>query len=255
MNILMSNDDGFHAAGIQILAKTLREAGHNVTVVAPDRNRSAASSCLTLVDPLRVFRFENGDYTIIAGTPADCVHLALNGLLDTPFDLVISGINHGANLGDDVVYSGTVAAALEGRHLHLPSLAVSLVGQHGASYLAGECHFDTAAQAVLAILPKIQAGLLPAQHILNINVPNLPYSQLKGIQITRLGRRSPAAQIVKQQDPRGSTVYWIGENGKPVEASEGTDFHAIEQGYVSITPLQADMTAHASLNALNKAFQ
>lgn len=255
MNILMSNDDGFHAKGIQVLAHTLRAAGHNVTVVAPDRNRSAASSCLTLVDPLRVHRFENGDCTIIAGTPADCVHLALNGLLETPFDLVISGINHGANLGDDVVYSGTVAAALEGRHLHLPSLAVSLVGQHGASYLAGDCYFDTAAQVVLDLLPKIKAGLMPAQHILNINVPNLPYAQLNGVKITRLGRRSPAAQIVKQQDPRGSTVYWIGENGIPVEAGEGTDFHAIERGYVSITPLQADMTAHASLNALNKAFQ
>lgn len=254
MEILISNDDGVHADGIQTLAKALREAGHNVTVVAPDRNRSAASSCLTLVDPLRVMKLAQGDYAIIAGTPADCVHLALNGLFDKPFDLVISGINHGANLGDDVVYSGTVAAALEGRHLPLPGLAVSLVGEKGSNYISGACHFDTAAKVVLDLLPKLKQGILNAKQVLNVNVPNIPYDAIKGVQITRLGERSMAAEIVKQQDPRGSEVYWIGASGKPVDDGEGTDFYAIAQQCVSITPIQADMTAHQSIQSLKNVF-
>ena len=250
MNILLSNDDGINAVGIQTLAKILRSAGHNVTVVAPDRNRSAASSCLTLVEPLRVHRFDNGDYSVIAGTPADCVHLALNGLLDTPFDLVVSGINHGANLGDDVVYSGTVAAALEGRHLPLASIAVSLVGHKDTNYLTGKCYFETAAQVVLALLPKIREDNIPANQVLNVNVPNVPYKELKGMLATHLGDRSPAAEIIKQQDPRGAHIYWIGASGKPIDESEGTDFYAIKNGYVSITPIQADMTAHQSIQTL-----
>lgn len=254
MNILISNDDGVHAIGIQTLSRVLRENGHNVTVIAPDRNRSAASSCLTLVDPLRVIRLENGDYSLIAGTPADCVHLALNGLLDTDFDLVVSGINHGANLGDDVVYSGTVAAALEGRHLPLPSIAVSLVGENGSVYLNGEAHFETAAKIVLELLPKVKQGIIPANQVLNVNVPNLPYEQLQGMKITRLGERSPAAEIVEQTDPRGSTVYWIGASGKPIDETEGTDFYAIKHNFVSITPVQADMTAYQSLTQLNAMF-
>lgn len=255
MNILISNDDGFNATGIQILAQTLRNAGHNVTIVAPDRNRSAASSCLTLVDPLRLHQFENGDYTVIAGTPADCVHLALNGLLDTPFDLVISGINHGANLGDDVIYSGTVAAALEGRHLPLPSIAISLVGSYHSSYLSGECYFETAAQVVLDLLAKFKQSIMPARQVLNVNVPNIPYHELKGVQITRLGSRSPAAEIVKQQDPRGMNVYWIGANGKALDNDLGTDFYAIDHHYVSVTPIQADMTAHQSIEKLKGHFE
>lgn len=252
MNILLSNDDGIHAVGIQTLAKTLRQAGHQVTVVAPDRNRSAASSCLTLVDPLRVQRFDDENYAIVAGTPADCVHLALNGLLDTPFDLVVSGINHGANLGDDILYSGTVAAALEGRHLPLPSIAVSLVGSKdsGYAYMPNACHFETAAQVVLDLLPNLTQGQIPAEQVLNVNVPNLPYDQLKGFVATRLGDRSPAAEIIKQQDPRGANIYWIGTTGKPIDKSEGTDFYAIERDYVSITPIQADMTAHRSIQTL-----
>ena len=250
MRILVSNDDGFHALGIQTLAKALRQAGHQVVVVAPDRNRSAASSCLTLVDPLRVHQFDAENYAVIAGTPADCVHLALNGLFDESFDLVVSGINHGANLGDDVIYSGTVAAALEGRHLPLPSIAVSLVGKYGENYITGNCHFDTASQVVLALLDKIQGSNIPANQVLNVNVPNLPYAELKGMLSTRLGDRSPAAEIIKQQDPRGSNVYWIGASGKPVDESEGTDFYALKNGYVSITPVQADMTAHQSINVL-----
>lgn len=254
MNILVSNDDGFHAEGIQTLTKMLREAGNQVTVIAPDRNRSAASSCLTLTEPLRVHQFDPQNYAVIAGTPADCVHLALNGVLETPFDLVISGINHGANLGDDVVYSGTVAAALEGRHLPLPSLAVSLVGKGAASHLFGKNHFETAARVVLDLLPKLTKNLLPARQILNINVPDVSYHELKGVMITRLGQRSPAAEVIKQQDPRGSTVFWIGANGNPIENDTGTDFYAVEHNYVSITPIQADMTAHQSLQSLQEIF-
>ncbi|QIW16714.1 5'/3'-nucleotidase SurE [Pasteurellaceae bacterium RH1A] len=252
MNILVSNDDGFHALGIQILTKTLREAGHKVVVFAPDRNRSAASSCLTLTDPLRVHGFDDENFAVIAGTPADCVHLALNGYFDQPFDLVISGINHGANLGDDVVYSGTVAAALEGRHLRLPSIAVSLVERKGSRLLSTESHFATAAQVTLDVLAKIEQNLLPARQILNINVPNLPYEQVAGMQVTRLGHRSPAAEIVKAQDPRGANIFWIGVNGQAVDDGQGTDFHAINHNYVSITPIQADMTAHQSLQQLSE---
>lgn len=254
MNILVSNDDGVHALGIQTLANALRAAGHQVTVIAPDRNRSAASSCLTLSDPLRVMQLANGDYAIVAGTPADCVHLALNGLFETAFDLVISGINHGANLGDDVIYSGTVAAALEGRHLPYPSIAISLVGEKGAGYLSGECHFETAAKIAVELLPYVQSGKIPAHHVLNVNVPNVPYDKLNGKQITRLGNRSPAAEVIKQTDPRGSTIYWIGANGKPINNDNGTDFYALEHHVVSITPIQADMTAHSTISALNEIF-
>ena len=174
MNILMSNDDGFHAEGIQTLARMLREAGHRVTIIAPDRNRSAASSCLTLTEPLRVQKFDEFNYAVTSGTPADCVHLALNGLLENDFDLVISGINHGANLGDDIIYSGTIAAALEGRHLPLPCLAVSLVGKKGADkhhgHLFGSNHFKTASHVVLELLPKLKPEMITHREILNINV-------------------------------------------------------------------------------------
>lgn len=255
MNILISNDDGIHAEGINTLACILREAGHHVTMIAPDRNRSAASSCLTLMEPIRVHKIDEENYSVIAGTPADCVHLALNGLFETPFDLVISGINHGANLGDDVVYSGTVAAALEGRHLPLPCLAVSLVGRKHEGYLFGNNHFETAAQVVLDILKNVKQGMVPERQILNINVPDLPYEQVKGTKVTRLGQRSPAAEIIKREDPRGSTIYWLGANGVPVDFSEGTDFYAVSNDYVSITPIQADMTAHHSLRSLEEIFE
>ncbi|AWI50171.1 5'/3'-nucleotidase SurE [Actinobacillus porcitonsillarum] len=256
MNILISNDDGINAQGIKTLAAALREAGHRVTVIAPDRNRSAASSCLTLTEPLRVHQFDEFNYAVIAGTPADCVHLALNGLFPNDFDLVISGINHGANLGDDIVYSGTVAAALEGRHLPLPCLAVSLVGRKGDDkhhgHLFRNNHFETAAKVVLSLLPKLHKDLINPREILNINVPDLPYEKLNGVMITRQGKRSQAAEIVKSQDPRNGVIYWLGANGVAIDESEGTDFYAINNDYVSITPIQADMTAHRSLTDLQE---
>lgn len=239
MKILLSNDDGVHAKGIQTLAQELRKFA-KVTIVAPDRNRSAASSSLTLMNPLRPLHLSNGDYSL-NGTPADCAHLAMNGLFEQDFDIVISGINAGANLGDDVIYSGTVAVALEGRYLGLPAIAVSLCGHQ---------HYETAAKVVAELLPKLKANCLGAREILNINVPDLPYEKIKGMKICRLGVRSMAGEIIKQQDHRGDHIYWIGKMGDPEDASEGTDFHAIKQGYVAITPIHADMTAHHSLQVL-----
>lgn len=239
MNILLSNDDGIHAEGIKTLAQELRKIAQ-VTVVAPDRNRSAASSSLTLVEPLRPMKLDNGDYCI-NGTPADCVHLALNGFLSGKIDLVVSGINAGVNLGDDVLYSGTVAAAFEGRHLGLPAVAVSLDGRQ---------HYDTAARIVCELIPRLHNQLLRNREILNINVPDLPYEQIKGIKICHLGYRAAAAEVIKQKDPRGESIYWIGPAGLAENEQEGTDFHAVKNGYVSITPIQTDMTAYHSLNAL-----
>lgn len=239
MHILLSNDDGINAEGIRVLANALRKFAI-VTVVAPDRNRSAASSSLTLVEPLRPLKLPNGDYCI-NGTPADCVHLAVNGFLRGQIDLVVSGINLGANLGDDVIYSGTVAAALEGRHLGLPSIAVSLDGR---------LYFETAAQVVCDLIPKLYDSLLEQREIININVPDLPYEQLRGMKSTKLGYRTSASEMLKQIDPRGEEIYWIGASGLPEYSGEGTDFHAVENGYVSLTPIQTDMTAHQSIDNL-----
>ncbi|MDU8923392.1 5'/3'-nucleotidase SurE [Pasteurellaceae bacterium LIM206] len=239
MHILLSNDDGFHAEGIQILAAELRKMA-DVTIVAPDRNRSAASSSLTLIEPLRPRLLENGDYCV-NGTPADCVHLALNGFLSGRVDLVVSGINAGVNLGDDIIYSGTVAAALEGRHLGLPSIAVSLDGRQ---------HYETAARVVCELIPRLHDRLLNKLEIINVNVPDVPYEELKGIKVCYLGYRSSAAEVIKQEDPRGERIYWIGPAGLPEHDKEGTDFHAVENGYVSITPIKPDMTAYASMKSL-----
>lgn len=239
MRILISNDDGFHAEGIQTLAQELRKIAE-VIVVAPDRNRSAASSSLTLVEPLRPRHLDNGDYCI-NGTPADCVHLALNGFLAGQVDLVVSGINAGCNMGDDTLYSGTLAAALEGRHLGLPAIAVSLDGRQ---------HYDTAAKVVCDLIPRLHHQLLRSREVLNINVPDLPYEQLKGIKVCHLGYRASAAEVIAQNDPRGEKIYWIGPAGLPENEQPGTDFHAVKNGYVSITPISADMTAHHSIDAL-----
>jgi 5'-nucleotidase len=243
MHILLSNDDGYESPGIQCLAQHLKDIAH-VTVVAPDRNRSGASNSLTLDDPIRAFTMPNGVIRV-DGTPTDCVHLAITGLLEKEPDMVISGINQGANLGDDVLYSGTVAAAMEGRFLGLPALAVSLIGPNPA-------HYETAARVVGHLLERLQQQPLSFDTILNINVPDLPYDKLAGYQTTRLGHRHKSEPVIKQTDPRGRDIFWVGPPGEEQDAGEGTDFHAIRHNYVSVTPLHIDLTRHAVLRELSE---
>lgn len=240
MRILVSNDDGVNARGIRVLSQALSECGE-VTVVAPDRNRSGASHSLTLEVPLRVSRIEETGFYAVKGTPTDSVHLAVTELLKPEPDMVVAGINHGANLGDDVIYSGTVAAATEGRHLGFPSLAISLVG---------ETHFETAAHFAAKLVRALMRHPLPSDQILNVNVPDLPIDQIRGMKVTRLGNRHRAEAAIREQDPRGQNIYWIGPPGPRQDAGEGTDFAAIEQGYVSITPLTIDITAYRSMSNL-----
>lgn len=241
MRILLSNDDGYQAEGLNTLALALSDLS-DLVIVAPDRNQSGASHSLTLATPLRVSQTRDGVH-VVTGTPSDCVHLAITGLLDCEPDMVIAGINHGANLGDDVLYSGTVAAAIEGRFLGLPAIAVSLVGNNPR-------HFDTAAQAVRALLQQLQREPLPSDTILNVNVPDVPLQELRGMQSTRLGYRHRAEPMVPATDPKGNTVYWVGPAGPGQDAGPGTDFHAVEHGFVSVTPLQVDLTRHSRVNAL-----
>ena len=243
MRILLSNDDGIHAPGIQCLAEHLRQVAE-VCVVAPDRDRSGASNSLTLVHPLRTHTLDNGDIRV-DGTPTDCVHLALTGLLDQEPDLVISGINAGANLGDDVLYSGTVAAAMEGRFLGLPAIAVSLVG-------TAPSHYAAAAQVVLQLLDRLRLVPLPAATILNVNVPDLPFAQIRGVQATRLGHRHKSEPVVRSQDPRGRTIYWVGPAGPEQDAGPGTDFYAVRDGYVSVTPIQVDLTQFEAIDTVGR---
>lgn len=241
MKILISNDDGFLAPGLKILAKTLSEIAET-TVVAPDRNRSGASNSLSLVNPLRTMTMDNG-FISVNGTPTDCVHLAVTGLLKEMPDMVVSGINEGANLSDDVLYSGTVAAATEGRFLGLPSIAVSLAGR--------KCqHYETAAYFAKQLVLQLQAVALPSDTILNVNVPDLPLSEIKGVEVTRLGTRHIAEPTIKTVDPRGRRIYWIGQPGPEQDAGPGTDFYAVNQGYVSITPLHLDLTHYKVLEQL-----
>jgi len=242
MKILISNDDGYLATGINALTDALEQVA-DVVVVAPDRNRSAASSSLTLHTPLRVSEYARNRYKV-DGTPSDCVHLALTGFLDYEPDLVVSGINHGANLGDDVIYSGTVAAAMEGRFLGLPTIAVSLVG-HDLQ------HFDTAARVASELVQKIERSSLAADIVLNVNVPDRPYDDLKGVHATRLGFRHKSEQILKDHDPYGRPIYWVGPAGKGQDAGEGTDFFAIEQGGVAVTPLKVDLTRHEAVQGIS----
>ena len=239
MHLLISNDDGFHARGINVLAEKMRELA-NVTVVAPDQNRSGASNSLTLDIPIRIEQPREGQYKIF-GTPTDCVHVALTGLLDEDPDMVVSGINDGANLGDDVIYSGTVAAAMEGRFLGLPAIALSLV------YEGGDAHFDSAAEAAMIIVRKLFEDPLPADTILNINVPNCPWDQVKGFEVTRLGHRHRAEPAIAVEDPRGRQLYWIGPAGPEQDAGPGTDFNAVRRGFVSITPIHVDLTRYQAL--------
>ena len=241
MKILVSNDDGYMARGIIALAKALSEIS-DVIVMAPDRNHSGASNSLTLHAPIRVHQVEENRY-FVNGTPSDCVHLALSGYLSHDPDIVVSGVNHGANLGDDVIYSGTVAAAMEGRFLGLPAIAVSLVGQHGK-------HFDTAATVARDLVKRLQNNPLPGDIILNVNVPDRPFSELTGVEVTRLGFRHRSEPLVKNKDPRGRTIYWIGPAGPGQDAGPGTDFEAVERGAVAVTPLKVDLTRHESLPQL-----
>lgn len=250
MKILVSNDDGVHAEGIRVLSSALSKIAH-VRVVAPDRNRSGASNSLTLDRPIRVKNFKE-DVISVEGTPTDCVHLAITGLLEQAPDMVVSGINEGGNLGDDVLYSGTVAAAIEGRFLGLPAIAVSLAIQ---SHQTTNYHYQTAAEVTVQIVQRIMLDPLPATTILNVNVPDVPIDQINGFEITRLGTRHQAERTIAQLDPRGHTVYWVGPAGAEQEAGPGTDFFAVKNKRVSITPLQVDFTNYQSFDQLSKWVQ
>ncbi|TXK65959.1 5'/3'-nucleotidase SurE [Alkalisalibacterium limincola] len=242
MRVLVSNDDGVDATGIKVLAACLRKAGHEVVVVAPDRDRSGASNSLTLDQPIRAVRVDEDTWRI-AGTPTDCVHLALSGLLDFDPDIVVSGINNFANLGDDVIYSGTVAAAMEGRFLGLPAIAISLAtGDHKGR------HFETAGRAAVEITARLLVDPLPADTILNVNVPDLPWKDVRGFEVTRLGHRHRAEACIPMEDPRGRTVWWIGPPGAEQDAGAGTDFHAVRTGNISITPIHVDLTRYQALD-------
>ena len=241
MRVLVSNDDGVDAPGIQVLAAGLRAAGHEVLVVAPDRDRSGASNSLTLDMPVRVVQQDPATWRVF-GTPTDCVHVAITGMLETEPDLVVSGINNTANLGDDVIYSGTVAAAMEGRFLGLPAVAVSLVTTDHKGR-----HYETAARAAVEIIARLVAEPLPADTILNVNVPDLPWNELSGFEVTRLGNRHRAEPCIPQRDPRGRQWWWIGPAGPEADSGAGTDFHAVRSGHISITPIHVDLTRYTAL--------
>ena len=244
MRVLVSNDDGVDAPGIRHLAEALRAAGHQVTVVAPDRDRSGASNSLTLDQPIRASRREN-DVWSVAGTPTDCVHLALSGMLESDPDMVLSGINNTSNLGDDVIYSGTVAAAMEGRCLGLPAIAVSLASvEHKAR------HYASAARAAVEVTARLITDPLPADTILNINVPDLDWDEIRGFEVTRLGHRHRAEPCIEQRDPRGRPIWWIGPPGAAQDAGPGTDFNAVRNGFISITPIHVDLTRYQALETV-----
>lgn len=243
MRILVSNDDGYFAPGIGVLAEALTACAE-VTVVAPERDRSGASNSLTLDRPLSVRRAPNG-YIYVNGTPTDCVHLAVTGLLETLPDVVISGINYGANMGDDTIYSGTVAAATEGFLLGIPSVAISLVAEGGG-------HFETAARVACELVERFRARPLMQPVLLNVNVPDAAYEALRGTVVTRLGKRHKAEPVVKSTTPRGEVVYWVGAAGGAQDAGEGTDFHAAAGGMVSITPLQVDLTRYSQMDTVEE---
>ena len=242
MHILLSNDDGYLAPGLTILADSLKQHVQ-LTVVAPDRNRSAASNSLTLERPIRAQQAENGFYKV-DGTPTDCVHLAITGLLQSEPDMVISGPNDGPNMGDDVLYSGTVAAATEGRFLGYPAIAVSMCSYEPQ-------HYESASLAIDKLLESIAETDLPKDTILNVNVPDLPWKDIKGFKATRLGARHKSEGVIIDKDPRGVPVYWVGPPGEEQDAGEGTDFYATKNGFVSVTPLQIDLTRYDSLKNLH----
>ena len=238
MRILLSNDDGYQAPGLKALAAALRSVAE-VVVVAPDRDRSGASNSLTLDVPIRAQEMEDGTIRV-EGTPTDCVHLAITGLLEEEPDMVVAGINAGANMGDDVLYSGTVAAATEGRFLGYPAMAISMASH-------APTHLETGARVARRLVERLQRQPLPADSILNVNVPDLPWEALQGFRATRLGHRHKAEPVVKATDPRGRPIYWVGPAGPEQDAGEGTDFHAVRNGFVSITPIQVDLTRHEAV--------
>ena len=242
VHILLSNDDGYLAPGLEVLACALKQSA-DLTVVAPDRNRSAASNSLTLERPIRAQLAENGFYKV-DGTPTDCVHLAITGLLKQEPDMVISGPNAGPNMGDDVLYSGTVAAATEGRFLGYPAIAVSMCSYEPE-------HYESASMAIGRLVESITESGLPKDSILNVNVPDLPWHEIKGFRATRLGARHKSEGVIVDKDPRGEAIYWVGPPGDEQDAGEGTDFHAIKNGFVSVTPLQIDITRYDSLKNLH----
>lgn len=241
MKILLSNDDGIYAKGLRTLYEVVKDFG-DVHVVAPDRNRSGASNSLTLANPLRIKTIEP-NFISVEGTPTDCVHLALTGLLAEVPDIVISGINDGSNLGDDILYSGTVAAATEGRSLGFPAVAISL---------AGNQHYETAGWVIQKLLRQIIENPLPGRTILNVNVPDVPLSELGSFEVTRLGSRHIAEPVIKSKDPRGHEIYWVGAAGSEADAGPGTDFHAIAHRHVSLTPLKIDLTDYKQFEVVSQ---
>ena len=243
MRILLSNDDGYFAPGLTSLVEALSSIADTV-VVAPERDRSGSSNSLTLDRPLSLHKSHNGFY-YVNGTPTDCVHLAVTGMLDKLPDMVISGINDGANMGDDTIYSGTVAAATEGFLLGIPSLALSLAN-------VSDENFSTAARVATDIVQRFKQNKFHEPILLNINVPDIPYEHLQGIEVTRLGRRHKAEAVVKSQSPRGEIVYWVGAAGAVQDASEDTDFHAIQLNRVSVTPLQLDLTQYGQIDTVKQ---
>lgn len=247
MKILLCNDDGFNAPGINVLKSTLCKFA-DVLTVAPDRDRSGASNSLTLDIPLRITKRGDEIYSV-NGTPTDCVHLALTGLYEeVKPDIVISGINAGANMGDDVIYSGTVAAAVEGRNLGLPAIAVSM-----ASY--DPKHFESAAKAIVILLkqlPQLQLTTRDSATILNVNVPDLLWEDIKGFKATRLGKRHEAEPVIKTKDPRGHEIFWVGPVGGEADAGEGTDFYAVQNATISVTPIHIDLTQHSAIQGVQK---
>lgn len=250
MKILVSNDDGVNAIGLATLVESLSHLA-DITVVAPERDRSAASNSLTLDMPLRIKKQANGFFSV-DGTPTDCVHLAITGWLDTHPDMVIAGINAGANLGDDVLYSGTVAAAMEGRFMGYPAMAISLVSHCNHDSSIGFVHFDTAALIAKQLLEKLISHPLPRDTILNVNVPDIELHQIKGIQVTRLGQRHLAEKVIESVDARGKPIYWVGPAGKEQDAGLGTDFYAVNHGFVSITPIKIDLTDYKAIDPLRE---
>ncbi|MCL1077795.1 5'/3'-nucleotidase SurE [Parashewanella spongiae] len=242
INILVSNDDGINAEGIRVLTHSLKRIG-NVLTVGPDRNCSGASNSLTLTNPLRVNKLDNG-FISVNGTPTDCVHVAIRELFEVEPSIVVSGINAGANMGDDVLYSGTVAAAMEGRFLGLPAIAISLVGKELK-------HYQTAASWAAKLVNGLLDNPIANDQILNVNIPDIPLSEVKGIKVTRLGARHKAEGVIRTNDPAGREIFWLGPPGTTQDAGEGTDFFAVNNGYVSITPLTVDLTAYKQLTSLS----